>query len=576
MARCLVTTMSKGLHIAQGIVLPMDTAVQRLAFVGTYNSGKSYAAMKTAEQMTMAGMQWVAMDPMGIWWGMRLAADGKGDGLDIVIFGGQHGDVPIRDVDGALVADTIVSLGISAIIDTSQFETDAERSRFAHRFAERFYWLKKSAPSAVHLFLEEAHEYVPQNVMGGEADMVHVFNRIWKQGGNYGIGGSLITQRPQDINKKASELSALVLAFNVTGSNAMDAMVKWMKGAPGLTELHTLQQGQCLFWSPSWLRIQKVVQIDKRDTYHARYDPMTPGAAQPEVRTLDSAAIEGLRKAFAETVAVHDANDPDALRKRIAELETQLADVGPCENCERLQAEVDHHGEKLAELTHLLESWTGRTFVTVTRRMAEPFTVEDEGPSVAVDSAPGVAVTPPVVATRPARAVNGKASPSLRQALLDSMALLKSMGEPSPMFKHVGAVAGKGANAGPVRRALSELVDAGLVVRGDDDRVSLTSEGAKQAQGKGFKTLAELHSHWLGTKTGLVRDILQVVLAARQKPVTLIELGDKLGKNINAGPVRKALNDALNLGLAEWVDKNRTAVQATDLLFPAALVARRG
>ncbi len=36
------------------------------------------------------------IDPAGAWWGIRSSADAKGEGLPVVIFGGEHGDVPRR------------------------------------------------------------------------------------------------------------------------------------------------------------------------------------------------------------------------------------------------------------------------------------------------------------------------------------------------------------------------------------------------------------------------------------------------------------------------------------------------
>lgn len=553
----------KGLKVAEGITLPADAPVHRLAFIGTTNSGKSYGAMKVAEQMTLAGMQWVAMDPMGIWYGMRLAADGKGDGLDIVIFGGVHGDVPIRDVDGAMVADAIISQGISAIIDTSQFEHDAERSRFAHRFAERFYWLKKSSPSAIHLFLEEAHEYVPQVVQQGEADMVHVFNRVWKQGGNYGIGGSLITQRPQDVAKKALGLSAAVFAFNTTGSNEYEAVAKWLKGVAGIADLHTFKPGTCLLWSPPWLRVSRTIQISARQTYHARFDPMAPNAPQPEVRTLDASAIAALREAFQASVEEHDANDPKKLRARIEELEAELeaAEPGPCMNCAELQEEIRLHEEARQRVLAALDTWPGSDAPALPTTRIEVVSVPGDPDAV-----------PPAIKVKPVPPKLAGTITPLMQSLLDAMKLLYNMGQPDPEFVHVAAVAGKGANAGPVRKALSSLAESGLVER-FGTCVRITPGGLATSEAEGFKTLAELHKFWLDSKKGLVRDILAVVLQAGQKPVTLDAIGSAIGKNINAGPVRSAITDVVNLGVAERVGKE--AIRATSLLFPPALTRRK-
>jgi hypothetical protein len=35
------------------------------------------------------------VDPLGVWWGLRLKADGKTVAFNVVIFGGPHGDLPL-------------------------------------------------------------------------------------------------------------------------------------------------------------------------------------------------------------------------------------------------------------------------------------------------------------------------------------------------------------------------------------------------------------------------------------------------------------------------------------------------
>jgi hypothetical protein len=143
------------LTISPDLSLPTEAVTEAIGFLGRRGSGKSYAAQKLAEEFHRARAQFVVLDPVGNWWALRLAADGKDAGIPIPVFGGLQGDVPLEPTAGKLVADTIVDRGISGVIDVSQFESDADKSRFARAFCERFYFRKKSAPSAVHVFLEE-------------------------------------------------------------------------------------------------------------------------------------------------------------------------------------------------------------------------------------------------------------------------------------------------------------------------------------------------------------------------------------------------------------------------------------
>jgi len=85
-------------------------------------------------------------------------------------------------------------------LDVSQFESDADKARFARAFADRFFFRKKAAPSAVHVFIEECQEFAPQNPQREEAAMLHAFTRLVKIGRNFGIGVSLLSQRPQEVN----------------------------------------------------------------------------------------------------------------------------------------------------------------------------------------------------------------------------------------------------------------------------------------------------------------------------------------------------------------------------------------
>lgn len=155
----------KSLAIAKDLSLPIDVVTQKCAFMGRTGSGKTYAATKAAELMLDAGAQVLVIDPVGVWYGLRLDKDGTSpSGIDIPIFGGLHGDIPLEPTAGALIADLVVDRALSAILDVSQWERDSDKARFASDFASRFFYRKKAAPSAVHLFLEEAQEFcVPRD-----------------------------------------------------------------------------------------------------------------------------------------------------------------------------------------------------------------------------------------------------------------------------------------------------------------------------------------------------------------------------------------------------------------------------
>ncbi len=316
------------LKLAEDMSLPADEAVtQKYGFIGRSGSGKSYAAMKLAELFLEHGAQVIALDWVGIWWSLRLARNGKAPGFEhVYIFGGEHADVDLRPESGALMADLVVDKHISVVLDVMHFRK-AERTRFATAFAEQFFHRKKTARTACHLFIEEAQAYLPQMVRGEEARMVGVFEDIGKVGRNYGIGNSLISQRPQAINKDVLNQVEVLLAFQTNGPQERKAIAGWTSentdaGAAMIQELPKLHVGDALVWSPQWLRVAKRIHIAERATYDASSTP-TQQAKSIRPKTLAKADLEQLGEQITATIERAKAEDPRELRKQIAELKKQ-------------------------------------------------------------------------------------------------------------------------------------------------------------------------------------------------------------------------------------------------------------
>jgi hypothetical protein len=317
------------LKIAEDLALPADEAVtQKYGFIGRSGSGKSYAAMRLAELFLEQGAQIIALDWVGIWWSLRLAADGKAPGFEhVYIFGGEHADVDLRPESGALMADLVVDKHISVVLDVMHFRK-AERTRFATAFAEQFFHRKKTARTACHLFIEEAQAYLPQMVRGEEARMVGVFEDIGKVGRNYGIGNSLISQRPQAINKDVLNQVEVLLAFQTNGPQERKAIAGWTAentdaGAALVQELPKLHIGHAQVWSPQWLRVAKQVHISTRVTYDASSTPSLK-AKTIRPKTLAPADLAALGEQITATIEKAKADDPRELRKQIANLQQAL------------------------------------------------------------------------------------------------------------------------------------------------------------------------------------------------------------------------------------------------------------
>lgn len=316
------------LHISDTLSLPIDAATQTFAFIGRKGSGKTYGSGKLAELLIGAGVQVAILDTVGNWFGLRLAADGKSPGIDIPILGGLRGDIPLAADKGSLIADVLADSGRSLVIDVSQF-SKGDRQKFAAALGTQLWKRKKgeSSPTPLHLILEESQLIVPENVRGETAVMVGIYEEIIRLGRNYGIGVTMITQRPQSVNKEVLNQTECLVVFQVNGAHERKALREWIvhqgMDVKLLDQLPSLKPGDCFVWSPQWLEILQRIHIAKKETFDSTATPRV-GAGVVRAKEIRPINLDELKAKMADTIERAKADDPRELRKKIAELEKKL------------------------------------------------------------------------------------------------------------------------------------------------------------------------------------------------------------------------------------------------------------
>ncbi len=148
----------KTLNIGKNFTLPLEAVTQTFSILAKRGVGKTYTGCVMVEEMLSAGQQVVVVDPVGVWWGLRSSADGKSAGFPIVVFGGEHADVPLEENSGEVIAGAIIENGFSAILDLSLLRKGAQ-VRFMTAFAEALYRLNRKP---LHLAVDEADAFCPQ------------------------------------------------------------------------------------------------------------------------------------------------------------------------------------------------------------------------------------------------------------------------------------------------------------------------------------------------------------------------------------------------------------------------------
>lgn len=572
-----------------GLSLPIEVVTRKLAWIGTTGSGKTYGAIRLAEFLWKAGAQFVALDPVGVWYGLRLATDGRSPGIPITVFGGLNGDIEISPADGATIADLIVNTGISCVIDVSQFETDADKCRFARDWCDRFFFRKKAAPSAVHIFLEEAQEFLPLHAAENETKMLHHFRRMWKVGRNFGIGGSLISQSPQSIDVRSRNLSDLLFAFRTGGTHERKALKDWVKGEdPTLnidTLLPSLQNGEPYAWSAQWLGVSSQVgRISARETFDSSATPevgqiaiartLAPvalGELRDQLAKVREAEKEPVKKASGVTTQGFTQADLDARFQAgkdaaLAELNTQgyafLAEIGA--TIQTLEQSVARIRTQIWPFSFAMDGLASEGAVMAAIQV--PAEAIGTPPSTYENRREAVEAVLPPAPTRKPRAIAPR-SADAGQPILDTIAFFASIGVESPSLDHVGAYLSRSPNSGHFRGLLNDLRDEGLVTTGSGS-ISLTEAGRAKAKPAPRLTLAQLHGSWIAKAGGLAGEILRYVFAHPDRPVSLEELGAELGKSHNSGYFRGQVKELRKMGVVTFA---AGCLSASRFLFPRGL-----
>lgn len=326
------------LTLGPAIELPDDAVTQTFGIIGRRGSGKTHTASVEAEELIGAGLPTVIIDPLGVWYGLRSSADGKREGLPVTILGGVHGDAPLQDTAGALVADLVIEQPGAYVVDLSGFETKSSERRFAIDFAERLYRAAAARPRATHVIVDEADIFAPQRVASGDERLLGAFETIARRGRARGLGLTVITQRPAVLNKNVLSQVEVMIAHQLTAPQDREALKAWAEGhatreevAAFIESLAGLQVGEAWLWSPSWLQVFQRVSIRRRRTFDSSATPKA-GETRIEPQVLAPVDLEALRTKMAAAIEKAEADDPRRLRRRIRELETEVSDLQKAES----------------------------------------------------------------------------------------------------------------------------------------------------------------------------------------------------------------------------------------------------
>jgi hypothetical protein len=322
------------LHLSDTLDLPLEWLLLAAVGYGMPGTGKSVLARVIAEEAAKAGVRFCIHDLKGDHYGLKSSADGKRDGLPVVVFGGDHADMPLNIRAGKEMGAVVAELEQSCIIDYEHFDS-TEYLGFIADFSRSLYHHNRNPLVSIY---DEVQEMAPQNPDGTKdaKRCLAAIKSFAKLGRKHACGRIFLTQRGAGINKDISEICETMISFRAPGTLDQDRIKKWLGSKLPkeriqelVAGLNNLPTGTALFASAHpKVNTFGFHAVRSPETFDSSSTPEL-GKKRAEPARLAKPALEELARRLAETIDEAQNEDPGALRAALAE-----------EKAKRLSAEI--------------------------------------------------------------------------------------------------------------------------------------------------------------------------------------------------------------------------------------------
>lgn len=297
---------------------------------GSRGSGKTTFGAVVAEELHKARQRFCAIDLKGDFWGLRASADGRGEGIPVVIFGGDHADVPLEPDAGKHLGELVASLEQSVVLDFEHM-SKGKQIRFLGEFFAALYHANREP---LLVIADEAQRYAPQRTISPDSAIcLGAVEDLVKLGRKHGLGVLLLSQRGAGLNKEVSEICDALVAFRTPGSTDQERVRDWL-GANGfakreelkwwLDQIAEFRNGEAIVASahPD-LKLFARDRMRLRETYDSSATPKV-GQKRREPKKLARPELEAIRSKLSEAIERAKENDPRELQRTIKALQARL------------------------------------------------------------------------------------------------------------------------------------------------------------------------------------------------------------------------------------------------------------
>jgi hypothetical protein len=352
------------------------------------------------------------------------------------------------------------------------------------------------------------------------------------------------------------------------------------QGRELMDSIAELPIGTAFFWSPSWLGVFRKVRVRKKRTFDSSATPKV-GSSLARPTAYAEVDIDGLRAQMAAMIEHAAEDDPAALRRKIKELEKQIASGKPevrevqvsipvvdADLVGQMKAAAGMLSDQVRDIEAIVEDArkiSQDLFSTANRVLSSGWNPIE----------PEKTPSPATVRQKPEPKPAGDTTISTPQwNILMSLASFGALGIHEVAKSNLAAYSGQSPKSSGYTNNLGKLRTLGLIDYPRGGFVSITEAGRSMVpEPSCIPTLEYLHEAWFDKVTRPQAAILRAVI--RNHPAFWDKKG--LAEASDQSPTSSGYTNNLghlrSLGLIDYPTPG--CVAATELLFPEALAEGR-
>lgn len=515
---------------------PEELIGSRAIIQAASGAGKTFVIRRVLEQ-THGLMQHLVLDVEDEMHTLR-------ERFDYALIGGEDADAPITVENAAALAQGLLELRVSAILQLNDVGLAAQRAIIA-----AFVGGLMSAPRAlwhpVMVTLDEAHRYAPQN---GTVASSEALTNLATAGRKRPFGALFATQRLSMLSKDILGQCPNRIMGRVDQSldrRAAADMLGFPLSSPEAKGMMSLKHQ---FWvvGPAFGGEPRLHKFSAPLTTHlqpGRRDVPAPATPQKVKAVLGKlATLAAAAASEATAVTTEKARSSSDRGRSTSEASVSAVDPAALEAARKAGFDAGWTARGGSDYLRGLSDGRRQAIEEARKAVDEALdelgeTADSEEQTDADDT--GTPVVESSLLKSPSKApVNFDPATTLSkpfQRIVDGLALLESAGLTAPGRHQVGWAAGYRADAGHFGNMLGEMETAGLIERGKGS-ISLTADGRARVNVPTKRLTAKALVERIRPKlSGPASKLLDVLFTAYPKGMARAALGEATGYRADAG-----------------------------------------